>query len=90
VIAAKAVAFKLAVEPPFRERQQRTLQGAQIIAERLLRDDVAAAGVSVVSGGTDIHPTRRGSDPDCASSAFPNSAYDTSVRRLWPRGASHR
>ncbi|GAA3641997.1 serine hydroxymethyltransferase [Microlunatus ginsengisoli] len=55
VIAAKAVAFKLAAEPDFRERQQRTLRGATIIAERLLADDVAAAGVSVVSGGTDVH-----------------------------------
>ena len=44
VIAAKAVAFKLAAEPAFRERQQRTLRGAQIIAERLLADDVAEAG----------------------------------------------
>ena len=55
VIAAKAVAFKLAADPAFRERQQRTLRGAQIIAERLLTDDVAAAGISVVSGGTDVH-----------------------------------
>jgi glycine hydroxymethyltransferase len=55
VIAAKAVAFKLAADPAFRERQQRTLRGAQIIAERLLTEDVAAAGISVVSGGTDVH-----------------------------------
>ncbi len=55
VIAAKAVAFKLAAEPEFRERQQRTVRGAQIIAQRLLADDLAAAGVSVVSGGTDVH-----------------------------------
>jgi glycine hydroxymethyltransferase len=55
VIAAKAVAFKLAAEPAFRERQERTLRGARIIAERLLADDVAAAGISVVSGGTDVH-----------------------------------
>ena len=55
MIAAKAVAFKLAAEPDFRERQQRTLRGAQILAERLLADDVAAAGISVVSGGTDVH-----------------------------------
>ena len=55
VIAAKAVAFKLAAEPEFRERQERTLRGARIIAERLLADDVAAAGISVVSGGTDVH-----------------------------------
>ncbi|HEU5485006.1 MAG TPA: serine hydroxymethyltransferase [Microlunatus sp.] len=55
VIAAKAVAFKLAGEPAFVERQQRTLRGAKIIAERLLADDVTEAGVSVVSGGTDVH-----------------------------------
>lgn len=55
VIAGKAVAFKVAAEPAFRERQERTLRGARIIAERLLADDVAAAGVSVVSGGTDVH-----------------------------------
>ena len=55
VIAAKAVAFKLAADPAFRERQQRTLRGARIIAERLLTEDVAAGGISVVSGGTDVH-----------------------------------
>jgi hypothetical protein len=55
VIAAKAVAFKLAAEPEFAERQRRTLRGAQIIAERLLDPEVAAAGVSVVTGGTDVH-----------------------------------
>ena len=36
VIAAKAVAFKLAAEPAFRDRQERTLEGARIIAERML------------------------------------------------------
>ena len=55
VIAAKAVAFKLAADPAFRERQQRTLRGAKIIAERLLTEDLAEAGISVVSGGTDVH-----------------------------------
>jgi glycine hydroxymethyltransferase len=55
VIAAKAVAFKLAAEPEFRERQERTLRGAAIIAERLLREDAADAGIGVVSGGTDVH-----------------------------------
>src|SRR5690349_1024308 len=55
VIAAKAVAFKLAGEPAFAERQRRTLQGAQIIADRLLADDSRAAGINVVSGGTDVH-----------------------------------
>ncbi|NMO88513.1 serine hydroxymethyltransferase [Actinomycetospora sp. TBRC 11914] len=51
VIAAKAVAFKLAGEPEFRERAERTLAGARIVAERLLAED----GVGVVSGGTDVH-----------------------------------
>jgi glycine hydroxymethyltransferase len=51
VIAAKAVAFKLAAEPEFRERQQRTLVGARILAARLL----AEPDIGVVSGGTDVH-----------------------------------
>jgi glycine hydroxymethyltransferase len=55
VIAAKAVAFKLAAEPAFRERQERTLAGAQLLAERLLDDDSRQAGINVVSGGTDVH-----------------------------------
>ncbi|MGW6912232.1 serine hydroxymethyltransferase [Kitasatospora sp. NPDC054939] len=55
VIAAKAVAFKVAASEEFKERQQRTLDGAKILAERLLQADVAEAGVSVLSGGTDVH-----------------------------------
>jgi glycine hydroxymethyltransferase len=55
VIAAKATAFKLAMEPEFVERQQATLSGARLIAERLTADDVRAAGVDVLSGGTDVH-----------------------------------
>jgi glycine hydroxymethyltransferase len=55
VIAAKAVAFKLAGEPAFAERQQRTLEGARIIADRLLAADSRDAGLDVVSGGTDVH-----------------------------------
>jgi len=55
VIAAKAVAFKLAGEPAFAERQQRTLEGARIIADRLLAADSREAGVNVISGGTDVH-----------------------------------
>lgn len=55
VIAAKATAFKLAMEPEFIDRQQATLSGAKILAERLIQPDVAAAGVSVLSGGTDVH-----------------------------------
>ncbi len=55
VIAAKAVAFKMALEPGFKERQERTIEGARILADRLLADDVKAAGISVLSGGTDVH-----------------------------------
>ncbi|MEU1287074.1 serine hydroxymethyltransferase [Kitasatospora sp. NPDC005856] len=55
VIAGKAVAFKVAASEEFKERQQRTLDGARILAERLLQVDVAEAGASVLSGGTDVH-----------------------------------
>jgi glycine hydroxymethyltransferase len=55
VIAAKATAFKLAMEPEFVERQKATLSGARLIAERLVQPDVAAEGISVLSGGTDVH-----------------------------------
>jgi glycine hydroxymethyltransferase len=55
VIAAKAVAFKIALGAEFRDRQERTLRGARILADRLLAADVAAAGISVRSGGTDVH-----------------------------------
>ena len=55
VIAAKAVAMKIAGTEEFRERQERTVRGAAIIAERLGADDVKAAGVSLVTGGTDVH-----------------------------------
>jgi glycine hydroxymethyltransferase len=53
VIAAKAVAFKLAGEPDFRERQERTLAGARLLAGRLLAEE--PAGIRLVSGGTDVH-----------------------------------
>jgi glycine hydroxymethyltransferase len=55
VIAAKATAFKLAMEPEFVERQKATLSGAKLIAERLTQADLAAEGVAVLSGGTDVH-----------------------------------
>jgi glycine hydroxymethyltransferase len=55
VIAAKAVAFKIATGEAFAERQARTLEGARILAARLLAADAAAAGVSVLTGGTDVH-----------------------------------
>jgi glycine hydroxymethyltransferase len=55
VIAAKAVTFKLATGEAFRDRQERTLLGARLLADRLLTPDARMAGVSVVSGGTDVH-----------------------------------
>lgn len=55
VIAAKATAFKVAASEGFKDRQKRTVEGAQILANRLLRQDVKDAGVSIASGGTDVH-----------------------------------
>jgi glycine hydroxymethyltransferase len=50
VIAAKAVALKIAQSELFRERQRRTREGAAALAEVLLD-----AGVNVLTGGTDVH-----------------------------------
>ncbi|GAA0538396.1 serine hydroxymethyltransferase [Streptomyces antimycoticus] len=55
VIAAKAVSFKVASGSAFKERQERTLEGARILAERLTQPDVREVGVAVLSGGTDVH-----------------------------------
>ncbi len=55
VIAGKATAFKLAATPEFKERQERTIRGAQILAERLTAADATKAGVGVLTGGTDVH-----------------------------------
>ncbi|MEP7331409.1 MAG: serine hydroxymethyltransferase [Terracoccus sp.] len=55
VIAGKAVAFKLAATEAFADRQVRTLEGAGILADRLKQPDVAARGISVLTGGTDVH-----------------------------------
>ena len=55
VIAAKATAFKIAASPEFRDRQERTIRGAAILADRLTQEDTKAAGVDVLTGGTDVH-----------------------------------
>ena len=52
VIAGKAVALGIAQTEAFRERQQRTIDGAQAVAEALLG---AGHGVNVLTGGTDVH-----------------------------------
>jgi glycine hydroxymethyltransferase len=50
VIAGKAVALKIAATELFRERQRRTRAGAAALAEEML-----AAGVNVLTKGTDVH-----------------------------------
>lgn len=55
VIAAKATAFKIAASEEFKDRQERTLAGAKILAERLSQPDMAEAGIHLISGGTDVH-----------------------------------
>jgi glycine hydroxymethyltransferase len=52
VIAAKAVAFKIAASELFAERQRRTVEGARALARELLG---AGHGVNVLTGGTDVH-----------------------------------
>lgn len=55
VVAAKAIAMKVAQTDEFRDRQVRTLEGAQKLADRLGAPDAAAAGIKLVTGGTDVH-----------------------------------
>ncbi len=50
VIAAKAVAFKEALSPAFKEYQKQIVKNAAAMAERFTRN-----GVKLVSGGTDNH-----------------------------------
>ena len=50
VIAAKAVALGIAQSEPFRARQRQTVANAKAFAEELI-----AGGVSVLTGGTDVH-----------------------------------
>jgi len=50
VIAAKAVAFKEALEPEFKDYQQQVVKNAKSLAEKLVEN-----GLKLVSGGTDNH-----------------------------------
>jgi glycine hydroxymethyltransferase len=50
VIAAKAVAFKEALQPEFKAYQQQVVKNAKTLAESLM-----ARGIQLVSGGTDNH-----------------------------------
>jgi glycine hydroxymethyltransferase len=50
VIAAKAVALRIAQSEGFRERQRQTIANAKAFADELI-----SGGVSVLTGGTDVH-----------------------------------
>jgi glycine hydroxymethyltransferase len=52
IIAGKAVALRIAATEAFRERQRRTIAGAQAVGRELLG---AGHGVNVLTGGTDVH-----------------------------------
>ena len=53
IIAAKAVALRIAASEAFRERQERTVAGAKTVAAELIAAD--DPGIQVLSGGTDVH-----------------------------------
>lgn len=50
VIAAKAVAFKEALQPEFKSYQEQVVKNAQVMADTLIK-----RGFDIVSGGTDNH-----------------------------------
>lgn len=50
IIAAKAVAFKEALTPEFKEYQKQVVANAKVLADTLM-----AEGINLVSGGTDNH-----------------------------------
>ncbi|MFQ6551759.1 serine hydroxymethyltransferase [Aestuariibius insulae] len=50
VIAAKAVAFKEALEPGFKLYQEQVIRNAQALADELMK-----GGLDIVTGGTDCH-----------------------------------
>jgi glycine hydroxymethyltransferase len=50
IIAAKAVALKIAQSEQFKERQRQTIANA-----RALADELISGGIDVLTGGTDVH-----------------------------------
>lgn len=50
IIAAKAVAFKEALDPSFKEYQMQVVKNAKVLAQTLV-----SGGLRIVSGGTDNH-----------------------------------
>ena len=100
VIAAKAVAFKMAADPSFTERAERTLRGARLLAERLVavrrgrgrragadRRHRRAPGAGRPAG---LRPGRQGrARTGCTRSASPSTATrcrSTRGRRWSPPG----
>ena len=93
-IAAKAVAFKIAASDLFKERQQRTVNGAKALAEELLEPGTAstcspAAPMSTSCSSTCATPSSTASRPRTAStrSGSPSTATrsrSTRARRWSP------
>ncbi len=50
VVAAKAVAMRIAATEEFRARQRQTIANARAFADELI-----AGGLDVLTGGTDVH-----------------------------------
>src|SRR3954452_15305542 len=50
IVAAKAVALKIAQSEQFKERQRQTIANAQAFGDELI-----AGGIDVLTGGTDVH-----------------------------------
>ena len=96
IIAAKAVALRIANSDQFRARQRQTVANAKAFGEQLISE-----GIDVLTGGTDVHlvlvdltPTgldgKTGEDrldeaivAELASTA--PSSWRATRRRSWPR-----
>jgi glycine hydroxymethyltransferase len=79
VIAAKAVAFKIAASELFAERQRRTVEGARALAQELLK---AGHGVNVLTGGTDVHLVLvdlRNADPELTGRQAEDRLHDVEI-----------
>ncbi|MGE4551029.1 MAG: serine hydroxymethyltransferase [Opitutales bacterium] len=77
VIAAKAVCFREAAKPEFKNYQQQVIDNANLLAEEL-----SQAGLSLVSGGTDNHlllVDLRPSHPDLTGKVAQNTLEKANV-----------
>ena len=82
VIAAKAVAFKIAASELFAERQRRTVAGAKALATELLESSAATHGVNVLTGGTDVHlilVDLRDADPELTGRQAEDRLHDIQI-----------